>query len=881
MAELPSGTITLLFSDIEGSTALLTRLGAAYGDALVGQRRVLRGAWEAHGGTEMGTEGDSFFVVFRTAVAAIAAAAQAQRELAAYPWPRGENVRVRMGIHTGAPTILDGGYVGLDVHRAARVASAAHGGQVLLTAATAEQLGDQQAATMRVRSLGPHRLKDLATPVHLFQLDIEGLPTDFPPPKSLGAASRLPVPATTLVGRDGEIAELVALVRSGVRATTLTGPGGTGKTRLAIGVAQRLVPDFPDGIYFVALAAVTNAELMWTSIAEVVDLPPDARNPEGLLSHVEQRRALFVLDNLEQLHDADLVVARLLSGAPHVSVLATSRRAVHVTGEFEHPVPGLEVPGDSQAGPADRSGAVQMFLQHAKMVRPGFTLTADNTPAVVELCQRLDGMPLAIELVAARSKLLSPRALLARIDQVLDFTARSSQVASRHRTLRDTIVWSYDLLSMDEQALFRQLGAFVGGANVDAVVGLATDVSPNASDPLDRVAALVDASLVTVTETSDGEPRVGLPETIRMFACDQLDAAGELDAVLEHHAWIYVELAEEQGSLLRSNRFSEARERLGVELDNIRAALRWGIDGDATMGAAQNPLALGMRLCAALDPFWRANSAYKEGQQWLARAINRAEGYDSPELARCLASSAGFLVLLGEPDEAQERATEAVNMWRRLGDQGAELSAALRALAVAEEYRGRPEAARPAYDEALRAARASGDSVLIHRTLGYYSTFEGIEHHNTRSLELGTEALDIVRRLGDATAEVVYQHNLACTLRAIGRVEEADREMRGIIARALTMSEPAELAVLAEDYAAVTAELGHHERAVRLLGAADAMRAQLSLPRAGWQDDEIGTAIEKSRNTLMGEQWDAAYERGRGTAIEAALAEALAVPVRS
>ncbi len=882
MADLPSGTITLLFSDIEGSTALLTRLGAAYGDALVGQRRVLRAAWAAYGGTEMGTEGDSFFVVFPTADGAAAAASQAQRDLATYPWPGGERVRVRMGMHTGSPTVLDGGYVGMDVHRAARVASAAHGGQVLLTAATVEMLGDGKPAGVVLRSLGAHRLKDLATAVQLFQLDIDGLQTDFPPPKSLGAASRLPIPATPLVGRDGEIAELVALLQSGVRATTLTGPGGTGKTRLAIGVAQRLVPEFPDGIYFVALAAVTNADLMWTSIAEVLDLPPDARNPGGVLAHIEQRKALFVLDNLEQLPDADVVVARLLSAAVNVSVLATSRRPVHVTGEFEHPVPGLEVPADAAAGRAEKSGAIQMYVQHANMVQPGFTLSADNAPAVVELCRRLDGMPLAIELVAARSKLLSPRALLARIDRVLDFAARSNQVASRHRTLRDTIAWSYDLLSADEQALFRLLGAFVGGATVQTIVALAASRGrPGAWDPLDQVAALVDASLVTVSETADGEPRIGLPETIRMFARSQLVDVGELGSVLERHARMFAELAEKQGTLLSGDRFLEARERLDAEHDNLRAALGWGVEAEAVTRGLEPPVVIAMRLCAALDPFWRANSYYREGQRWLVRAIDRTDGRDSPDLARCLGLLAGFLVLLGDPDGAQQRATEGVQMWRRLGDPGAELSSALRALAVAEEYRGRPKAARPAYEEALRAARASGDEVLIHRTLGYYATFEGIEHHDTRSLELGTEALEIARRLGDAAAEVVYQHSLACTLRVIGRVEEADQEMRRIIARALTMSEPAELAVLGEDYGAVLAELGDHARAIRLLGAADAMREQLSIPRAGWQAEEIAGAIEKSRGALTTEQWDDAYERGRLTAIEVALAEALAVGVRS
>ncbi len=317
MTDLPSGTVSLLFSDIEGSTALLSRLGPAYAQALDAQRQVLRKAWVAYGGTELGTEGDSFFVVFPTAAGAVAAATQAQRQLADYPWPSGEKVRVRMGVHTGNPSPHDGGYVGMDVHRAARIAGAAHGGQVVVSAATAELVRGCLPDQAHLRDLGSHQLKDIAVPEHLFQLTVGGLQSEFAQLKTLGTAASLPRPATPLVGRGWELVELTELFGSpDVRLVTLTGPGGSGKTRLAIALAQQLTERFPDGVYFVPLVAVTTADVMWTTIAESLDVPPEGKAPPGFFEHVAHRSALSVLDNLEQIDGADEVVTELMAVAP-------------------------------------------------------------------------------------------------------------------------------------------------------------------------------------------------------------------------------------------------------------------------------------------------------------------------------------------------------------------------------------------------------------------------------------------------------------------------------------------------------------------------------------------------------------------------------------
>ena len=412
--ELPSGTVTMLFSDMEGSTRLLSQLGESYGPLLSAQRVLLRTAFSHHEGTELGTEGDSFFVVFRSALDAVAACEEAQRALAGYDWPGGIAPWVRMGLHTGEPARHEDGYVGIDVHRAARISAAAHGGQVVLSDAT-RQLVEGRLARDRLLDLGWHRLKDIAEPEHLYQLQIAGLPADFPPLRSLGNRSSLPVPLTPFIARDAEQGEVAALLSqpSGTRLLTLTGPGGVGKTRLALAAAGAVDAGFPDGIYFVPLAPVTEAAIMWTTIAEAIGVTGDGRSPPTFFEHIGSRHALLLLDNTEQLPGAADVVTQLLEAAPHVKVVVTSRRPLHVPGEQEYPVLPLAT------GP--RGGAIDLFVQHARLVRPGFTLDSAQAQTVAAICARLDGLPLAIELAAARSRLLSPQALLAQLDRSLEF----------------------------------------------------------------------------------------------------------------------------------------------------------------------------------------------------------------------------------------------------------------------------------------------------------------------------------------------------------------------------------------------------------------------------------------------------------------------------
>ena len=561
MAELPTGTVTMLFSDIEGSTLLLARLGDRYAQTLDAYRSMLRAAWDAWGGREMGTEGDSFFVVFETATAALKAALQGQRDLSAHHWPDDAAVRVRMGVHTGSPAVHNGGYVGMDVHRAARIAGSAHGGQIVVSEATAGLAVGSAPEGVRLIDKGAHRLKDLALPERLFQVAGPGLHESFPPLKTLGAVSSLPIPATPLVGREGELAELAELLSDkATRLVTLTGPGGSGKTRLAIGVAQALVERFADGVFFVDLATATTGEAMWNGIAETLGVAAEQRTPPGLFAQLAHRSALLVLDNLEQLPAADDVVAELLVEAPGIAVVATSRSPLHLHGEREHPVPPLQVPTEQSVEEIRRSGAVDLFVHHVASVRRGFSLTADNAPDVAEICRRLDGLPLALELAAARCKLLSPRALLGRLDAALELRAPGTVGRpARQHTLRDTIAWSYQLLPVHQQAFFRRLAVFSGGADLDAIVAVTDDLLPVGGDPLDLIADLLDASLLTVVDTADGEPRIRLLETIRAFAREELETSAEAEAVHERHAAHYQILGTQLFEQLNGPQYLSAR----------------------------------------------------------------------------------------------------------------------------------------------------------------------------------------------------------------------------------------------------------------------------------------------------------------------------------
>ncbi len=471
--ELPTGTVTFLFTDMEGSTRLLQELGPDYPEVLSLHHRILRDAVEAAGGVPIGTEGDALFAAFDSPSSGIAGAVSAQRALAAEPWPRGAAVRVRMGLHTGEALVREGTYVGLDVHRAARIAAAGHGGQILISDSTRALAEQSLPPEVELRDLGRHRLKDLAYPERIYEAVVAGLAADFPALRSLDAVpNNLPTQLTSFVGRAREVAEVRRLLGT-TRLLTLTGPGGTGKTRLGLQLAAETIADYPDGTFFVALGPVEDPDRVGPAIVTALGLreSPTEQPVDRLIGFLRERCVLLVIDNFEQVLTAAPLIGDLLKASPGLSVVITSCAPLHLYGEREYEVPPLTLPRAGAVDPATISQyeAVALFTQRAAAVRPDFAVTTANAPAVAEICSRLDGLPLAIELAAARVKLLPPQALLARLGQQLDaFDAGSRDVPKRQQTLRGAIAWSHDLLDPAAQQLFARFSVFVDGADLAA-----------------------------------------------------------------------------------------------------------------------------------------------------------------------------------------------------------------------------------------------------------------------------------------------------------------------------------------------------------------------------------------------------------------------------
>jgi predicted ATPase/class 3 adenylate cyclase len=867
--QLPTGTVTMLFSDIEGSTVLLGRLGERYGEALSAQRAIVREAIAGRGGWEMGTEGDSFFVVFGSAVDAVACCVAAQRALAGHDWPGGAAVRVRMGLHSGEPSRHEDGYIGMDVHRAARIAAGAHGGQVVMSAVTWQLARPGLPAGLSVRDLGLHRLKDIDAPERIFQLAGPGLEEVFPPLKSLGAQTSLPVPATPLVGRADELDRVrAALSAPGVRLVTLTGPGGVGKTRLAIAAAASQAGAFPHGVYFVALAAVRDAEVMWKAVAEALDVGGD--DPGAVYGHLGDRRALLVLDNLEQLHGAAGVVAALLAAAPGVAVLATSRRPLHLQGEHELPVPPLDMPRDTGVDEVAGSAAAQLFVQHAEMIRSGFAITPGNAADIAGICQRLDGLPLAIELAAARIRLLTPRAILARLGHSLALGSADVGRPSRQQTLRNTIAWSYDLLEPAVAGVFRRAGVFAGGCDLDALgaVALADGGDPARSDPLDLVARLLDVSLITVTEGADGEPRVGMLETIREYALERLTEAGEEDGTRRLHAEHYAALAEQAREHLDGPAQLASLDRLEAEHDNLRAALTWSqeaVDSDTQRTET------GLRLVRALITFWYQHGHAAEGRQWLERAIELA----SDDAGASLATVAhGLGMLLAQQSELREAAAlfeRCLAIWRDAGDRDQEAKE-LNSLGITYGYLGKLDDARSLLEDSAAISREIGSDLRLATALTNLGLLEITAGNLGRAAKVLLEAVALDQKQGDLLGVCMDRQALTMVRLREGRALEAGDLLSSTLDFVASAGNPEILATALELAACIAAELGDQLRAARLAGAAETVRQAAGMPRVEFDAALLERFLAPVRATIDRGTWEAELADGRALTQEQAIA---------
>jgi predicted ATPase/class 3 adenylate cyclase len=511
----PTGTLTFLFTDIEGSTRLWEHDAPAMQAALARHDELLKLAIEERGGYVFKTVGDAFCAVFPTASDALEAALEIQRRLLSSEWEQSEPLRVRMALHTGAAEERDGDYFGPPVNRVARLLSAAHGGQVLLSLPTQELVRDQLLVGTTLRDLGEHRLKDLFRPERVFQLSAPELPSEFPPLRTLEAyRNNLPLQPTPLIGRENEVSEVCDLLGGeATRLLTLTGPGGIGKTRVALQAAADLLEDFTDGAFFVPLATLTEAELFFSAVAETLGVKETAEQPldETLKDYLSERRLLLLLDNFEQVLEAAPSVTELLAGAPGLKVLATSRAPLGLYGEHEFPVPPLSMPDLKRPPLLERLThyeAVRLFLERAQAVKPDFKVTNESAPAVAEICVRLDGLPLAIELAAARIKMLPPKAMLQRLGSRLKLlTGGARDLPERQRTLRATIEWSHALLDEGEQLLFGRLAVFSGGRTLEAIEAICDAEGDLPVDAFDGVSSLLDKSLIRQEEGPGGEPR--------------------------------------------------------------------------------------------------------------------------------------------------------------------------------------------------------------------------------------------------------------------------------------------------------------------------------------------------------------------------------------
>ncbi|HEX2112147.1 MAG TPA: AAA family ATPase [Gaiellaceae bacterium] len=749
MTALPTGTVTFFFSDIEGSTRLLETLGPDYSDLLERHHRILRAAFAHCEAVEMGTEGDSFLAIFPSATDAVASAVAIQRALAAEQWPQGSDVRVRIALHTGEARLAGGTYVGLDLHRAARIMGAAHGGQVLISETTRAVVEPSLADGMEIRDLGEHRLRDLSRRERLFQLVAEGLAADFPPIRTLDATpNNLPTQPSELVGREAELRAIRGhLDGPTVRLLTLTGPGGIGKTRLALEAAADRSHSFPGGVFFVDLSASRDAATALQAIAEATGVTVTGRVElaEALAQQLQSRELLLVLDNFEHVMEAADDVAGLLRRSATLKVLVTSREALRVRGEQVFPVAPLSLPegrpASRTADEVSRSAAVRLFVERAQQALPSFLLTDENAATVAEICARLDGLPLAIELAAARLRVFSPVELRDRLRSRLELLRGGARdLPARQRALRQTIEWSYDLLDDEERSMFGLLSLFPS-ARIDAVEDVAAKLERLSDiDVLERLASLVDKSLVRSIDDAGG-PRLSMLETIREYATERLRSEPGFDRAAQRaHAEHFADLAEATRGELGGGGREAALDHVAAELGNLEAAWRYFVD-DADIRQLN-------RLRDALWALHEARGSYHAAVRLtndllevLARtapALDRAE----EEVTLRMSVARGLLALRGYTDEVEELYREALGVAEATGAVPRQLPV-LRSLASFYLYRGEIDKTIAVGREVLDLAEQRRDASLEvegHLILGpalaiFGETTAGL-HHLDRAIAL-------------------------------------------------------------------------------------------------------------------------------------------------
>ncbi len=870
MKTLPTGIVTFLFTDVEGSTRRVQELGAAWAAVVEDHDRLMRAAVEDHGGTVVRIEGDSVFAAFPTPGEGVAAAVTGQLGLAARDWPGGEPLLVRMGLHTGLGTLGGSDYIGIDVHRAARVASSAHGGQIVLSEATAPLAERHLPPGCELADLGKHRLKDLSDAETLFQVLVPGMQRAFPPLHTLDLVHHnLPVQVTSFVGRSREIAEARRLLATS-RILTLLGPGGTGKTRLALQVAAEVSADFADGVFFVSLAEVADHRLIASTVLDSLGTAPGAGEPGPRLERLlAQKSVLLVMDNFEHLIDGATIVSDVVRASPGSKVLVTSRVPLRVSGEQEMAIDPLDVTAIGDVVSPDhleRVDAVHLFLERAAAVQPGFALTQENAGTIAELVRRLDGLPLAIELIAPRLRLLSVEAVLDRLD-LSKLGGGSRDLPERHRTLWNAVAWSEESLTPPQRNLFCALAVFAGGGALAEIEAVARRCDPN-DDVLEGLAALVETSLLRRVDR--GGDRFEMLVVIREYASNRLDESGRRPMVEEAHAEAYLALAEEAQQHLLGGERKRWLEALTTDHDNLRAAVAYFVSEGRTDAA--------LRFAFALWRFWQIRGHIYEARR-LIDVVLALPGGEPRWRAKGFEASGGIAWWQGDLPRANAEYREALLIQRGLGDP-AELANALYNFGLGEAFGSRVaggdiDAGKESLAEAETIYRSLGDRRGIGDVnWGWGNIAHFGEEDFAGSLERFSAAMEDYAASGSVFGEGWARYEVGSALMALGRFDEAEDALRRGLDLLYGSGDDSAVVLFVITFAALALARGDADRAYRLAGAAWALRDRsgldiISIPQVEMSGLQLATV-----EALTGPDAEA-YQAGRR--LTAAQAVALAM----
>ena len=901
-------TVTFVFSDLEGSTRLLATLRDAYGPLLEAYHDLIESVFANHGGTQLDQAGDGLFHSFPSARAAVSAAMEAQTAMASREWPGGATVRARMGAHTGEAVTRRSGYVGMDVHRAARIAAAGHGGQVLLSQVTRDLVAADLPAESSLTDLGEHWLKDLAQPEHLYQVTAAGLPQAFPPLKSLVTLpNNLPRHLNSFVGRQSDVAEVRRLTTESP-LVTLTGPGGVGKTRLAIQVAAELLDTFADGVWLVELETLTDENLVAQQVAVGLGIAEasDADAQESVLGHLRTRQVLLILDNCEHVIGACArLAAALLRGSPGLRIIATSREALGVSGERLYPVRSLALPVSAKtmsAAAAAEFEAVDLFCERARAADPSFLITDENAGAIVEICERLDGIPLAIELAAARVRALSPKQIAERLDDRFRLlTGGSRTVMPRHQTLRAAIDWSFDLLPDTERSVLWRLSVFSGAFSLEAAEAVCADSGVESYEVIDHVTRLVEKSLVN----RQGD-RYRLLETVRGYARERSLEAGDAAGAYQRHRDWYLDFVRRAApAFFRGAESAATLDAVEAEHDNLRTALSWSLNEPGGGNAA-------LELASGLWRFWEIRGYLREGRQWLERVLAATTGDTSTARADVLTAAGILAAAQGDHAAAVRYHEESLALQEQLGTKQAVqfalhnlANAALhtgdlarartlyeRAIAIAgsddpnrafvyvnladvADSQGDADAARRNYEQAIEIVAASGDAWGMAHAQSSYAQFATRHGEHAAAREGYERALATYRQLGDQRGEARLMTLLADVDADEGKTTEALRLLYGALEIRCGLGDSPGICGALERFASGAMDLDA-VRAARILAAATSLRDRTGARLSPAGQVALDQQLARLQQTL-GAEFAGAWQSGSGAGVDEALREAEAV----